>query len=344
MRKLVSVLLTLAVVLGLSLTMAVPVAVSADAPPTIDGVVTTGEWAGATEIDVTDGCNGVVKVLAYTDYLYMLLEADDSTDNRIGEGSGTNDKTSVNINPTDGEPYGMPCDIIFEMGTDAASWGGTNAGNIDGYATNWVINGSQVTLPTDLEAKTMYTSSRKVTEWKIPLATIAPSAGDTLVLGGNFDIDRGGTPHYYFPDTLKGGSSGWADASTYAEVLVQGNTAVGLAVNVPDIVAINVDPTNIDFGTLKPGQTSDVFDITVANIGTHAVDVDADVYEAGLFYDNLELRDYTLTWSKRDWPLVANDLAMGASQLLKTKLTVPTGYTPKDSETATLIFKAKPMV
>jgi hypothetical protein len=122
--------------------------------------------------------------------------------------------------------------------------------------------------------------------------------------------------------------------------LEKDSTSVNLGVDVPDIVAISVSPTVINFGDLLPGQTSAVFDITVANIGTHAVDVDADVYEAGLFYDNLQLRDYTLTWSKRDWPLVANDLAMGASQLLKTKLTVPTGYTPKGSETATLIFTA----
>ena len=55
--------------------------------------------------------------------------------------------------------------------------------------------------------------------------------------------------------------------------LEKDSTLVNLGVDVPDIVAISVSPTVINFGTLLPGETSDVFGITVDNIGTRKVDV-----------------------------------------------------------------------
>jgi len=204
---------TLLTAIFLISTMAVitPTAIANAQPPniTIDGTITAGEWDGATLISVASD-KGTVKVLVTTDYLYMLLEVQDSTDNRIGQGTG-NDKTSVNINPTPGGSWGKPYDIIFEMGTDAASWGGFNAGTIDGYKTNWVVKGVQQTLPTDLKAVTLYSGGRKTTEWKIPLATIGLSLGGTLKIGGNFDIDVGKT-HYRYPIGLD-----WNIVGTYAQ-------------------------------------------------------------------------------------------------------------------------------
>jgi hypothetical protein len=126
-----------------------------------------------------------------------------------------------------------------------------------------------------------------------------------------------------------------------------GNTVVGLIVDVPDIVAISVNPTVIDFGTLLPGQTSAVFDITVANIGTHKVDVDASASGSALFCDNLMLKNEPKAWTDwsvgTPWSIIVDDLAMDASDVVKTKLTVPLDYTPLDTETGTLIFEATPV-
>jgi len=225
-RKIFSALFALVLLASFSLVTAVPAAADGGTPA-IDGTESAGEWDGATVIDVDGDINDILKVLASTGNLYMLLAVDDSTDNRIGEGPGSNDKTSVNINPTDGASYGMPCDIIFEMGTDPSSWAdswGPSCGTIDGYETNWVIDGTQQTLPEDLEAVTIYDAGRKVTEWKIPLSTIGLSPGDTLQIGGNFDIDRGNTPHCRYPVGLD-----WAIASTYAEYsLMVENQTTGL--------------------------------------------------------------------------------------------------------------------
>lgn len=127
----------------------------------------------------------------------------------------------------------------------------------------------------------------------------------------------------------------------------EANTTTMIA-NVPDIVAISVSPTVINFGTLLPNETSDEFDIIVENIGTQTADVDADVSGSGddLFYKNLELKNSTHSgaYTTRDWKLIVNNLVMGGSETLKTQLPVPSGYTPKGSESATLTFTASPAV
>ena len=123
--------------------------------------------------------------------------------------------------------------------------------------------------------------------------------------------------------------------------------AAQLTVEVPDIVAISVNPMSIDFGTMIPGNTSSEYDLVVTNVGTHTVDIDADVsgVSGDLFYDNLQLKNYTTTntWSGRDWPVIVDDLEMDISNTLKTKITVPSGYTPEGVETAQLTFTVTPV-
>ena len=130
------------------------------------------------------------------------------------------------------------------------------------------------------------------------------------------------------------------DLIWYDDTDVPDTSTVGLTVGVPDIVAISATPTSIDFGTLYPGETSATFDITVENVGTHEVDVDADVYEAGLFYDNLQLNIGTGWYIWSYWTNIITNLAMGDSELLYTRLPVPGNYIPTGTETATLIFEA----
>jgi hypothetical protein len=121
------------------------------------------------------------------------------------------------------------------------------------------------------------------------------------------------------------------------------SSAVGLEVNVPDIVAIAVDPTSIDFGTLLPGDLSAIYTIDVENVGTHEVDVDASVVGSTMITGNLWLRNSSGTpdWDQGSpWADIVTDLAMGATESCQTQLEVPGDYTPAGPETATLIFEA----
>jgi len=219
--------------------------------PKIDGFIDTGEWDGAMSMTVwrptPDGTDimGTVKVLATTDYLYMLFDVVDPTDARQGQQVG-NDKIAVNINPTEGAPWGMPCDIIFEMGTDPASWPiGPSCGSIDGYETNWVIDGVQQPLPSDLLAKTIYSApDQRITELSIPLATAGLLLGDTITLGGGCD-NLGNTGNCYrYPLGLD-----WNDVSTYADLILDIKTVTGHGPSDGGFY-IEVDASILDEGTV----------------------------------------------------------------------------------------------
>lgn len=127
-------------------------------------------------------------------------------------------------------------------------------------------------------------------------------------------------------------------------------SSVGVIANVPDIIAISVDPTTIDFGTLLPGGTSAVQDIDVENIGTHTVNVTAHIsgVAGDLFFSNLKLRNPPLVaaWgncgSAGNWNDIITDLGMYQSDTVSSRLSVPSGYTPSGPETATLAFIAAP--
>jgi len=183
----------------------------------IDGILSIGEWCGATEIPVKDSM-GTVWVLATVDYLYVAFDVVDSTDARKGENSVGNDKIGLNINPTPGVQWGKPCDIIFQTGADPDAFTSTvppkiSSGMSDSWYTEWVIEGTQYDLPGDLETKTLYNGNR-ISEWKVPLASIAPSVGDFLAIAGATDIDVG-VGSYTYPVDLD-----WANLSTYVDIIV----------------------------------------------------------------------------------------------------------------------------
>ena len=185
--------------------------------PELDGIVSLGEWDDATEIPVT-GEMGIVKVLATTDYLYVLFDVVDSTDARLGENIHGNDQTGLNINPTQGGSWGKPYDIVFQTSADPDAFttvllGGASSGISDGWYTEWVIDGVQLYLPLDLETITIYSGNNRVFEWKVPLATIDPSAGDVFKVGGAIDVGDGSS--YIYPIGLE-----WADTSTYVNIIV----------------------------------------------------------------------------------------------------------------------------
>jgi len=174
---------------------------------------------------------GRVKLIASQDYLYVLFDIKDSTDARQGENPKGNDQIGININPTDGAPWGLPCDIIFQFGADPTVWGGQSSGKIDGWETQWVINGVQETLPDDLKLKTTYTDDgRKIVECKIPLKTISPIPGDTLEIGGAVDVGDGNS--YIYPEGLS-----WSEVNTYAK------TTIGTEVEENEPFTINAGET-----------------------------------------------------------------------------------------------------
>jgi len=182
--------------------------------PELDGIVSLGEWDDATEISVA-GDMGIVKVLATTDYLYVLFDVVDSTDARLGQPVG-NDKIGLNINPTDGGSYGFPYDILFQTGTDPRAWQGPSSGLTNDYETQWLIDGTQYDIPPDLDTITLYSEGMRVSEWKIPLISINLSAGDVLKIGGATDIDvENQGLSFKYPIGLE-----WADASTYINIIV----------------------------------------------------------------------------------------------------------------------------
>jgi predicted ribosomally synthesized peptide with SipW-like signal peptide len=98
--------------------------------PVIDGVVGTEEWAGCTDITIA-GDKGSACVLAYTDYMYVLYQIADSTDDRLNENSVGNDQLGLNINPTDGVAWGKPYGIILQTGTDPAAFTSPDPNNND---------------------------------------------------------------------------------------------------------------------------------------------------------------------------------------------------------------------
>lgn len=187
--------------------------------PELDGIVSLGEWDDATEISVA-GDMGIVKVLATTDYLYVLFDVVDSTDARLGENQVGNDKIGLNINPTEGGPWGKPYDIIFQTGADPAAFTttlpeGLSSGISNSWYTEWVIDGTQYDLPPDLDTITLYSEGMRVSEWKIPLISIDPSAGDVLKIGGAADNLGDSGNSYVYPIGLE-----WANVSTYFNIIV----------------------------------------------------------------------------------------------------------------------------
>lgn len=116
-----------------------------------------------------------------------------------------------------------------------------------------------------------------------------------------------------------------------------------LTVDVPDITAISVNPTSIDFGTLVPGQLSSTYNIVVSNVGTNPADVDVDVTGDAIFTDYLQLRHSSGTpgWTATDpWLDIITDLALNSSQTVQTRLPVPGDYTPLEVQNGQLEFTA----
>jgi hypothetical protein len=150
-------------------------------------------------------------------------------------------------------------------------------------------------------------------------------------LDGGWDGDSSGPTEYPESD---------GEAATALAISLGGNT-VSLRAAVPEILAISVNPTVINYGTIYPGNSSAIKVITVKNIGTEEVDVSANLYYVylGTVFEYLELDGWgVLSWTAVN--LSAADLASGDSEPINSQLVVPEYYNPAGSETNTLVFTA----
>jgi hypothetical protein len=148
--------------------------------------------------------------------------------------------------------------------------------------------------------------------------------------------DAGGVIQLLYTSESNADGNAMIDANIWIKE-VASTGGVALEVEVPEIVAISVTPSSIDFGTMYPGESSDVTVITIKNVGTEEVDVAASLDPTGtVFDDNLKLdTSYTVgTWGG------IIDLGASNSDTVDAQLDVPSDHDPKGEETTTLIFEA----
>ena len=192
------------------------------AAPVVDGVVNAGEWEGCTELSLT-GDKGTACIIAYPDYMYVLYQLNDPTDDRALPSSPGNDKLGININPDPTQPlgWGKPYDIVFQTGSDPAAFTTPSpdepgsSGLSDGWETEWVIGNDQLPLPASVQTMTPAYAGLRISEWRIPLSSISGLvSGSILKVGGGADIESGS---YSFPTTLN-----WADPyGTFVDIIVK---------------------------------------------------------------------------------------------------------------------------
>jgi len=168
----------------------------------------------------------------------------------------------------------------------------------------------------------------------------APYATDRpLYIGGNPD-DDGFAPYEF--DGLIDEVVIYDRALTADEVLVRYQTTiVTLTAETPQITAISVTPTSIDFGTVKPGDVVSGPDVTVENIGTVKVSVDAGLDPlTGTVFNYLRLKGSYSPGYSGSWDNIVSNLLPSQTSSLTTQLDVPSTYSAQGTETAILIFEA----
>jgi len=349
MKKLVSVLLTLVVVLGLSLTMAAPVAAQDDPPNTVasstmifQGTLTydsaTGAYTGQidmvneTAMDLGDKIAGFDVYAKWGGCAYVL--------DYYGTGEWNCNGTDTAIIGSNHDAYssGGPWGPWYDP--DCADW---DQYSLELTADHWYLR---------------YTATQEspmsgVMDWNAMYAAETDKGTEDLEDdGGPFTVYEAGGPQMWdwnagaqverIPLQFPGFDVSISGSGTYTVTLTPaaaGSTV--LTANVPDITAISVDPTSIDFGDLLPGQSVSGANITVENIGTVKVSVDAELDPlTGTVFNRLKLDGAYSSGYSGAWVPIISSLSPNVSELLTTELVVPAGYTPKGPESATLIFTA----
>lgn len=130
----------------------------------------------------------------------------------------------------------------------------------------------------------------------------------------------------------------------------EGGAAVAMTAETPQIVAISVDPTSINFGTLYPGDASAQITLAISNIGTVDADVSTLILDAAgdpavtddFFYDNLRLFNPTAPATAAHLYATSPLLVGGAAATPLAQVIVPPNYAAVGTVTGTLVFVAAP--
>jgi len=263
-------------------------------------------------------------------------------------------------------------DIVFsnynkatlEPDDDYDFWNSTSPSPevIEGFITNpggqWEIMGIKLnayagifmgggTCPATVRIYTDAAGTSTVSGAEWPIVIQGCSMGDDFsfaVSGVTLDADT----TYWFGLEAGGDAStgiGWrktTDGSHVFELTGNpgANTTVGLIGEIPQITAISVTPTSIDFGIIAPGTPKSGNDITVENIGTVTVVVDAWLDPlTGTVFNYLKLNG-AYPSDSGIWDDIISSLLPSESEIITTELDVPLTYSAQGSETARLIFEA----
>ncbi len=238
-KKILSVLITVALILSFGL-MAAPVAAADPGTPTIDGDISPGEWGESLCTGVGEHQSVTVYAQATTDALYLAFDVSDKTDNRGGDGIDVLDWNVGLVGDMTSHPWRYV--LVSKIYPDG-SWGDSWDAIDNGYFGSWADtqkDGYYSHIPIGLEMVTSFATGNRVTEFKVPMSLMfdgahgwdGPSAGDVLLLGGDIsgeDADGGNFEQYVnWPTGLDFG-----DADTYASILVPPPTKADILSGVP---------------------------------------------------------------------------------------------------------------
>jgi len=357
MRKLVSVLLTLAVAVSL---MVMPAVTSAAGTPTIDGVISTGEWddyfwftdnTGFGAWDAlgwpTQETNVGRTFNAYAtndnENLYLAFDVIDDLTNLKGDSLNVNFNVG-DLSKIDAGDCSLETNWIGVAGKDIM-WGACTG---DGWETRvrtfkaqeGTTSSGGCTFDNGAEIRWGFTDHRMY-EVAIPLELLGVGPGAQIGIVGNIYDGYGSTESpgllwNEFPDDFS-----WEDTSTYMYVFVQANTAVGLTAETSNITAISVTPTSINFGAVIRGTLTSGDNITVENIGGVKVVVDAFLNPTtGTVFNYLKLNGAYSPSYNGYWDNIISSMSPSVNQTFTTALVVPLTYSGKGTETGLLVFEA----
>jgi hypothetical protein len=356
MKKLVGVLLTVAVVLGLSLAMSVPVAAEdpIDPPNTVasstmifQGTLTyegNGVYTGTIAM-VNESATGLGDSIAGFD-IYAKWGGCAYVLNYYGTGNWNCDGVDTAIIGSNHDAYssGGPWGPWYDP--DCADW---DCYSLELTADHWYLRYTatgESSMSGEMDWNAMYAAETDKGTWDPEDDGVGPY--EVYADGGPQMWDwNAGAQVERIPLQFPGfdvSVAGPVDGGVYRVTLTPAKAdSTVLTANVPDITAISVIPTSIDFGDLLPGQTSDVKQVTVKNVGTRAVNVDASLdASSDTLFDNLVMRfDSSGSFGTGPWDDIITSLAMDGSKYVQTRLPVPSDYTPSGTETGLLIFEAE---
>ncbi|AKB51186.1 hypothetical protein MSBRW_1933 [Methanosarcina barkeri str. Wiesmoor] len=114
------------------------------------------------------------------------------------------------------------------------------------------------------------------------------------------------------------------------------SATVSLTVNITPVICLQVTPNSVDFGTLKPGTTSESVPLTLKNNGHGSIKVTAEVedqddgpFNTGLMLDQNKCSDYSKT------------IASNTSETSEAQLELPENYSSTGQFNGSLIFWAE---